>query len=294
MKYVLSGSLGNINKPLAQQLIAAGHTATIISSKAEREGAIAALGAKAAIGSVEDGEFLTQTFSGADAVFTLIPPVDNVADWKAYIHGIGKNFAAAINASGVKKVVNLSSIGADQAAGCGPVTGIHFAELELNKLTGVDIKHLRPAFFYTNFFANIGMIKHAGIVGNNYGADTRIVLTHPDDIATVAVEELLSLDFAGKSVRYIASDERTSREIAAALGTAIGQPNLPYVAFTDEQNLDGMIQAGLPVEIARNFVEMGKAARTGILFEDYRNHPVPLQKTKLEDFAKEFALAYNA
>jgi uncharacterized protein YbjT (DUF2867 family) len=293
MKYVLSGSLGNINRPLAIQLIAAGHQVTIISSKAEREPAIAAIGAKAVIGSVEDVAFLTQTFKGADAVFTLIPPVDDAADWKAYIHSIGKNFAAAIKASGVKKVVNLSSIGADQAEGCGPVTGLHFAELELNKLDDADIKHLRPGFFYTNLFANIGMIKNAGILGNNYGADAPIIMTHPNDIAAVAAEELLKLDFNGKSVRYVASDEPTSKEITAVLGAAIGQPNLPYVEFTDEQNLGGIIQAGLPAEIARNFVEMGKAARTGKMFEDYRKHPVQLQKTKLEDFAKEFAAAYD-
>lgn len=54
MKYVVLGSLGNISKPLAQKLIDAGHNVTIISSKAEKTSQIEALGAKAAIGSVED------------------------------------------------------------------------------------------------------------------------------------------------------------------------------------------------------------------------------------------------
>ena len=295
MKNILSGSLGNINKPLTQKLVAAGHDVTVISSHEARKPQIEALGAKAAIGSVEDIAFLTETFKGADAVFELIPPPATApVDWKARIRQIGKTFTDAIKASGVKKVVQLSSIGAHMPEGCGPVSGIHFAELELDTLDGVDVIHLRPGNFYTNLYAMIGLIKHAGILGNNYGADSPIVLVHPNDIAAVAAQELLSLSFTGKTVRYIASDERTSKEIAAVLGAAIGKPELPYVQFTDEQNLEGIIGAGVPAELARNFVEMGTAIRSGEMFADYKKHKLALSPTKLEDFAKEFAGAYSA
>jgi len=293
MKYILSGSLGNINKPLTQKLLAAGHDVTVISSHGARKPEIEALGAKAAIGSVEDVAFLTETFNGADAVFELIPPPATAPDdWKARIRQIGKNFADAIKASGVKKVVQLSSIGAHMPEGCGPVSGIHFAELELDALDSVDVLHLRPAYFYTNLFALIGLIKHAGIFGNNFGADNTLVMVHPSDIAVVAAEELLGLNFTGKTIRYIAGDERTSKEIAAVLGAAIGKPGLPYVEFTDEQNLEGIIGAGVPAELARNFVEMGTAIRSGEMFADYKKHKPALSPTKLEDFAKKFAAVY--
>lgn len=295
MKYVLSGSLGHINKPLTQKLVAAGHDVTVISSQEARKSEIEALGAKAAIGSVEDVAFLTETFNGADAVFELIPPpVSAPQDWKARIRQIGKTFADAIKASGVKKVVQLSSIGAHMPEGCGPVSGIHFAELELDALEDVSVVHLRPGYFYTNLFAMIGLIKHAGILGNNFGADRKIVMVDPKDIAAVAAEELLNLSFTGKTIRYIASDERSSKAIAAVLGAAIGKPELPYVEFTDEQNLEGIIGAGVPAELARNFVEMGTAIRSGEMFADYLKHKPALSPTKLEDFAKEFAVAYSA
>jgi uncharacterized protein YbjT (DUF2867 family) len=295
MKYILAGSLGNINKPLTQKLVAAGHDVTVISSHEARKPEIEALGAKAAIGSVEDLAFLTETFSGADAVFELIPPpVTTPVDWKARIRQIGKNFADAIKAAGVKKVVQLSSIGAHMPEGCGPVSGIHFAELELDALDGVDVIHLRPGYFYTNLFAMIGLIKNAGILGNNFGADRKVVMIDPNDIADVAAEELLALSFTGKSVRYVAGDERSSKEIAAVLGAVIGKPELPYVEFTDEQNLGGIIGAGVPAELARNFIEMGTAIRSGEMFADYKKHKPALSPTKLEDFAKEFAGVYAA
>jgi uncharacterized protein YbjT (DUF2867 family) len=294
MKYVLSGSLGHINKPLTQKLVAAGHDVTVISSQEKRKSEIEALGAKAAVGSVDDEAFLTKTFKGADAVFELIPPINNPTNWQAEIHETGKKFANAINAAGVKKVVQLSSIGAHMATGCGPVSGVHFAELELDALKGVDILHLRPSYFYTNLLSMIGMVKHGGIFGNNVGGDQTLVLVHPRDIAEVAAEELLALNFKGKSVRYIASDERSSKEIAAALGAAIGKPELPYVQFTDEQATQGAIQAGLPAELAKNFTEMGVALRTGEMQSEYIKYKPTFGPTKLEDFAKEFAAVYAA
>src|SRR5260221_4972308 len=261
MNYVLLGALGNINRPLVSRLVGAGHNVSVISSNPERSAAISAAGARPVIGKIEDFSFLTAGFRGADAVYTMVPPHYTAPDWKQYIHQMGKNLAAAIGAAGVGKVVNLSSMGAHMSTGCGPVTGIHFAEQELNTLSGVDIKHLRPASFYTNFLGAIGLIKQGGFYGNNYSAERKLFLVAPADIAEAAAEELLGLSFTGKSVRYIVSDELTSKEVASILGAAIGKPGLPYVEFSDEETRKGMLQAGFSEDIAGNFVAMGRATR---------------------------------
>ena len=74
MKLVVTGSLGNISKPLTQILVGKGHDVTVISKDAEKVGQIEAVGAKAAIGSVSDTAFLTSAFEGADAIYTMVPP----------------------------------------------------------------------------------------------------------------------------------------------------------------------------------------------------------------------------
>ena len=221
-------------------------------------------------------------------------PTDYSAEHiKDYIAGVGQVYAEAIKAAGVSRVVNLSSIGADLPDGAGPISGIHRVEEVLNRLDNVAVKHLRAAYFYVNFLGNIDMIKHAGILGNNYGADTNLVMVHPEDIAEAAAEELQGT-FTGKSVRYVVSDERTAGEATAILGAAIGKPELPCVEFSDENALKGMLQAGLSQEIASNYVEMGDSLRSGILYGHYNNHkPTQLGKIKFEEFAKEFAQAYK-
>jgi len=71
MKIIVTGSLGHISKPLTRELVQKGHEVIVISSSPERKDAIEALGAKAAIGTMEDAGFLTATFTGADAVYVM-------------------------------------------------------------------------------------------------------------------------------------------------------------------------------------------------------------------------------
>lgn len=293
MKFVVTGSLGNISLPLTRQLLAEGHEVTVISSKHEKVEQIEALKAKAAIGSVTDLGFLSRVFSDADAVYTMVPPFFGAPDWKKYIADVGKNYAEAIKIAGVKYVVNLSSIGAHMPEGCGPVSGLYFVEKALDELRGVNVKHLRPGFFYTNLLSNAGMAKHMGIVGGNYGENATLTLVYPGDIAEVAAEEMLNLDFSGKSIRYIMSEEKSTNEIAAILGKAIGKPELGWVNFSDEETIGGMLQAGVPEEIARNYAEMGGAIRSGEMISDYlKNKPSTFGKTKLESWAPVFAAIY--
>ena len=222
----------------------------------------------------------------------MVPPNFAAPDFRAYANTTGKNYAAAIKAAGVKKVVNLSSIGAHLTDGTGPIKGLHDVEGILNSIEGIAIKHLRAGFFYLNLLGNIGMIKGAGIIGANYDANTSLMLVHPNDIAAAAAEELQS-NFSGKTVRYVVSDERSTTEVAKVLGEAVGKPGLPWVTFTDEQSLQGMLQAGLPPEMSSLYVEMGQAAASGKLWEDYVLNRSAAGKTKLEDFAVEFTGVYN-
>jgi uncharacterized protein YbjT (DUF2867 family) len=296
MKYVITGGAGNISKPLSESLLAAGHEVIVIGRNPENLKPLTDKGAKAAIGMVEDIAFLTETFKGANAVYTMVPPTFSAADWKAHIAQVGKNYADAIKTAGVKYVVNLSSIGAHLPDGVGPVSGLYQAEQALNQLQGVNIRHLRPGYFYSNLFANISMVKDMNIIGSNISkAEDKIIFSDTIDIAKAAAEELQNLTFTGHTVRYLASDERTPVDLAKTLGTAIGMPELPYVEFSDEDTLDGMKGAGLPEEVAKNYTEMGHAMRTGIMAEEYwKNRPETLGKTKLEDFAAHFAGAFSA
>jgi uncharacterized protein YbjT (DUF2867 family) len=295
MKYVVTGGAGHITKPLAEKLLAAGHEVTVIGRDAAKLQSLVEKGAKAAVGSVEDPSFLTTAFTGADAVYLMIPPNFGVTDWLGYQKKVADYFVQAVKLNQIKKVVVLSSVGAHMRKGAGPVDGLAYLEQQL-EAAGTDNKFLRPSYFYYNLFGQIPLIKGMGIMGANMGSpDTKLVLTHTDEIADAAAEELLNLSFTGTSVRYIASDERTTTEIATVLGKAISKDNLQWIPFSDEQMKAGLLQAGLAEVFAQGYTEMGVALRSGEMEADYwNNRPAQLGNIKLEDFAKEFAAVYNA
>ena len=292
MKYVITGASGNTGRPISRALLAQNHQVTVITRNAEHVKDLQDLGARVATGDVEDIAFLKAAFRDADAVYTMVPPNWNPTNWKEWIGHIGENYATAIRDSSIRKVVNLSSVGADKPEGLGPITGLHRVEQALNTLSGVDILHLRPVYFYQNLLSNIPLVKHNHIMGSNVGG--HLYLVDPADIVTVATTALLNPDFTGKTVRYIVSDKKQTSDIARIIGQAVGQPDLPWVTFSDQDSLQGMLQAGLPEEVAKNYVEMGAGLRSGSAYEDLENHlPEKWGSTKLEDFANVFAAVYR-
>ncbi|WP_159477773.1 NAD(P)H-binding protein [Dyadobacter sp. 3J3] len=298
MNIVLTGSLGNIGKLLTQALVHKGHIVTVISSNTDRIKDIESLGAEAAIGTMQDTEFLSATFKGADIVYTMVtldhrsffdPNVDMLAD----IARITENYKLAIETSGVKKIVHLSSVGAHTDKGNGSLL-MHFnAENSMNQLPDdVSIKFMRPTGFFTNLFRSLQSIRTKGAIITNYGGDTKEPWVSPMDIAAVITEEM-EMPFEGRMVRYIASDEVSPNEIVKVLGEAIGNPDLKWLAIPDEELLNGMLYAGMNPQIANGLVEMQAAQGNGTLYEDfYRNKPF-LGKVKLTDFVNEFAIVYH-
>lgn len=295
MKYIITGSLGHISLPVLKSLVAAGHHVTVISSNADKTKDIEALGAQAAIGSVNDATFVNKIFQGADAVYLMIPPNFTTTNWLQYQKEVADNYVLAIQTNNVKNVVQLSSIGAHMGNGAGPIDGLAYLEEKLKTLHNTNIKILRPSYFFYNLFSMIPLIKNANIMGSNFGnTDEKLVLVHTDDIADTVSHHLLNLNFTGTSIQYISSDECSVSDIALALSNAANKPGTPWITFSDEDALNGMLQAGLPETIANGYVQMGKSIREGLIQADYWKNKPLLGNVKLADFVKEFTVAYNS
>lgn len=299
MKIVITGSLGNIGKPLTTELIKEGHTLTVISSNPERQSPIEALGAKAAIGTFFDVEFLTETFKGADIVYLMeawegIGSIfDKNVDFVTAFEQIGNNYKTAVAQSGVKRLVHLSSIGAHTDRGTGSLSLHYKVESILRQLPdSVSIKFMRPVGFYTNLFRNLETIKTHNAIVSTYGGDKKEPWVSPIDIATTIAEEM-GQPFEGRTVHYLASDEVSPNEIAKLLGEAIGKPDLQWTVISDEQMRNNMLAAGMNEWIANGFVAMQAAQRSGSLYEDFYAHQLRPGKTRFKEFVDEFAQVYQ-
>lgn len=306
MKIIVTGSLGNIGKPLTEILVAQGHQVTVISSDQKKQADIEALGATAAIGSIADVKFLTDTFMGADALYAMVPLSMTEPDLGDYLRRMAQNYVQALEPAGIKRVVLLSGWAAD-------LTRNENIEHVFGHLK-ISLTILRPAVFYNNFYQSIDLIRGKGLMGmfltlrysglwallsgktglllGNYGGEDRIVFVSPKDIAYAVSEELL-LHPETKTIRYVGSEEMTCNEAAKIIGTAIGKPWLKWVLLSDKEMLRGLKMAKVPEKLANTLVEMQAAMHSGKALENFHRNNPKMGKVKLADFAKEFARDYH-
>lgn len=294
MKIVVTGSLGHIGKPLAQELVQKGHSVTVISSNSKKQGEIENLGAKSAIGSIENVDFLAETFRGASAVFCMVPPAENnEPDRRIFYSRIANNYVNAIRETGVKRVIHLSTFGADLEKGTGILLGAYDAENIFNQLENITLTHIRPTYFYYNLNNFIQSIKFQNVMKANYGGNRTFPMVSPLDIAEAIADEFLN-NHAKTGVRYVSSDERNGHEIAKVLGIAIGKPDLKWEMITNEEVQENLEGFGVPTLLAHGYVDMFDSLYKGDLASDFYKNKPPFGKVKLEDFAKDFAKDYNA
>lgn len=284
--YVLLGSNGNITSKTARLLLERGAAVKVVGRNAKSLAALKAAGAQVAAGDAGDADFLARAFAGAEAVYAMIPPDYAAADMPAEQDRRGAAIARAIGAAGVKRVVNLSSIGAHLAAGTGPIVGLHRQERRLDALAGVDVLHVRPGYFYENHLMAIGTIQALGVYADMTAPDALIPMIATADIARVVVRELLTPGGRGKRMLHLHAPRHYSmKESAALLGAAVGMPQLAYVKADPAQAKAAMMQHGLSASATNQFEEMSAAFSTGRLFRELESAPAEITPTTLEQFA---------
>lgn len=273
--YVLLGSNGNITSKAARMLRARGEKVRVVGRNADFAGDIA------------DDKFLARAFAGARAVFVMIPPDYAAPDMPVRQDQLGEAIIRGIVAAGVKRVVNLSSIGAHLPVGTGPIAGLHRQEERLDKLAGVDVLHLRPGYFFENHLFAVGTIQALGVYADMTAPDAPLPMIATADIADVVARELVNFTTAGKRVLHLHAPRLyTMHESASVLGAAIGRPDLKYVQADAKTVKGALVQHGFSQSAADQFEEMSGAFSAGRLDGEYEKGPTEVTPTTLEEFAK--------
>ena len=294
-KITVLGATGNIGTALVHHLLQAGHQVTAVARPSARLDALAQAGATAKAGDAHNAAFLTEALHGADAAFLMIPPSMAAPDVLAHYQQVGEATAEAVRATGLKQAVNLSSNGADLPAGTGPILGVHHQEARLNAIDGLAVVHLRPAYFMENLLSSVGMIQHMGITGGAMRPDLQLPMIATKDIAARAAELLGGDVPAGHSVLNLLGPRNYSQqEATAAIGHAIGRPELPYVPFSYDDAKKGMVGAGLSDDMATLYIEMTRSLNEEKLMVHETRTAASTTPTTLEEFTQTvFAPAFK-
>lgn len=292
---VITGATGRTGRPIAEALLAANKAVRAIGRSREALAPLISLGAEPAIGDVADGAFLDRALRGAGAAYVMIPPNPAADDLRAYHARLSEALTSAISRAAVAHVVSLGCLGAHLPRGTGPIVGLYDHEQRLNRLEATHIVHLRPGYFMENLFAQIPEIRMHGTISTAFRADVGFPVVSVKDVAKVAVEYLLKLEFTGHQVRELrGAADVNFNSIVEAIGAVINKADLRYeqLSYADFENM--LRKSGSSADAARATAELSRAVNEGLAMDAEGRTSESTTETRLESFAEQFAAIYGA
>ncbi|MFZ0464880.1 MAG: NAD(P)H-binding protein [Candidatus Acidiferrales bacterium] len=285
---VITGATGNTGTPAAEALLAKGEKIRVVGRDAAKLEGFAAKGAEIFVGNAENAAEMERAFDGAAAVYLVIPQALQRDDFRDYQERISDAYASAIQKSGVKFAVSLSSIGAQNADKTGPIVGLHNMEEKLNRISGLNVLHLRPAWFMENFLMSIEGIRMMNALPGAGPAEIPQPAIATKDIGRYAAKRLAGRNFSGHSTQELLGPrDITMKEAAGIIGQAIGKPNLAYVQMPLILLESALTSMGLPKSSAALMIELWKGANEGLLAPQEPRSLENTTPTTLEQFAEE-------
>jgi uncharacterized protein YbjT (DUF2867 family) len=285
MSIVVATPTGNIGGVIVQRLLQAREPFTVLARNPDKLSDDVRSRASVQVGSLTDAAFVARATQGATALFWLTPGDITVTDPRGYYETIAQSVAGAVRENRISYVVNLSSTGAHQETGVGPVSLLGIVERAIEE-AGQNVLHLRPGYFFENFLMQIESIRTANSIFNPVRPDASLPMIATRDIAEVAANYLRARDWTGRQVRGLHGP--TDLTFAAAtdiIGEAVGR-QLTYVPVAPEQMRQTLLSFGASPAIADLYLEMDAAFDTGLTPAEPRT-PETTTPTSLAQWARE-------
>jgi uncharacterized protein YbjT (DUF2867 family) len=293
--YVVLGATGNTGKVVAETLLDGGQKVRVVGRSKARLAGFSILGAEVFEANLADSAALTKAFTGARAVYALVPPDLAGTDYRAEQDAMTSSVARALEAAGVTHVVALSSFGADKPDKTGPVVGLHVMEERFSQIPKLNALFLRAGYFMENTLPQAGIIKNVGMMAGPVRADLALPMIATRDIGAAAADALTKLELTGHQTReLLGHKDLTYTQMAKIIGAAIGIPNLTYIQLPAEQVIQAMTQMGMSKNMATLLCEMADALNSGYMRPLEPRSAANTTPTLFEQFVHEvFVPAYK-
>lgn len=277
---------GRVGGRVARLLLRNGFRVRIIDEENARESLLIGQGAERACGAYSDPDFLQEAFSDAQAVLTVLPISNTAENPDALQRKIGKAIVGALKKTHVRNVVNISAVGVQSESAGGFIRRLREQEQLLDSLQGLDIVHIRPAFYMENLLWYLPGLERTGVLSTPLREDVVLPMVAASDVASLAAAFLHYLDFRGKTHRKILGERSLSmEEVTSILGYAMGLPHLSYRRMSYEQAEDFFLNKGCTQRAASAQVRFYRDVNEGGLYSHQMRTAQTSAETPFEEFA---------
>ncbi|WP_352558698.1 NAD(P)H-binding protein [Mesorhizobium sp. M0129] len=148
--HVILGGTGHVGSAAAMALLRQGEDVTVVTRDESKAAWLVEQGAEAAVADVLDVEALREVLRRGKRAFLLNPPADPSTDTDAEERKTVGAIAAALEGSGLEKLVVESTYGAQAGEGVGDLTVLYGLEQKL-KAQAIPASINRAAYYMSNW-----------------------------------------------------------------------------------------------------------------------------------------------
>jgi uncharacterized protein YbjT (DUF2867 family) len=279
--YVILGASGQVGSAIVDHLLAKKLTVKAVIHNPEKASEIKSKGAEVAIADAMDLDSLIEAFKGGDTLFAITPETFKNEDVLGETKTMLENYKQAIKASGIKKIVGLSSIGAQYSEGTGNLLMSYMLEHAFTDLT-IPQTFVRPAYYYSNWLAQLPEVKKSGILPTFYPTDLALPMASPMDVASF-VAEVLVKDNESKIYEIVGPEKLSSDDVAAAFGEVLGK-TVKAKQIPREEWDPTLQEIGFSPDARKNFIDMIQTVVDGRTDPENSGTTLVKLKTRISEY----------
>lgn len=204
-------------------------------------------------------EQLTEAFKGGTSVFVLTPedPASNdiIGETKEIIN----NYRKAIEATGIKRIIGLSCIGAHINGNTGNILMSRILEQGFENLDAEKI-FIRPSYYFSNWLGYWETVKQYGVLPSFFPEDLKIDMVSPIDLAQFIANVMTKETFFNNQTAFelIGKQKYNSLDVANIFSKLLNK-NVKVQSIPKEQWKSTLLSVGFTEDTSSNLSDMTQA-----------------------------------
>jgi uncharacterized protein YbjT (DUF2867 family) len=274
--YIVVGGTGHVGSSVAQTLLEEGEAVTVITRNSDKADVWRRRGAEVALADVHDVMSVREVFRDGKRAFLLNPNADVSSDTDREERETVRCLLAAIEGSGLEKVVAESTMGAQPGEELGDLNVLYELEVGL-KNQPIPASVIRAAYYYSNWDTMVGPVTKDGVLSTMLPADLTLPMVAPQDLGRVAAR-LLQGPIEQIGIHPVEGPKRYSpNDVAAAFAAALGRAVRVNVIEREDWE-DAYRSLGFSDAAARSYARMTALTADGPEYpEDSIRGSIPLE-----------------
>lgn len=258
---IILGASGQVGSALAENLIGKDKPVCAVIRNKKKAGDLEDKGIEVRIADYFDEKALTNAVQGGDLIFVLTPETEKSDDILGDTKTLLESYKSAIESSTIKKVVGLSSIGAQHPSDTGNLQMSYMLEHAFSEMPVQQI-FVRPAYYYSNWLSYLPAVKEQGVLPTFFPTDLEISMVSPIDVAE-CIADIIVKNIDGSQI-YELEGPKAYRPIDVAktfeeiLGRTVEAQEIPRTKWKET-----LQQIGFTEDAAQNLIEMTEAVIDG-------------------------------